>query len=252
MKSLPVLGTTLSLTTYAGLGDFLLAELARGGVRAVDFANTHVITLRRHDAGFRKLGGAMDWVVPDGMPLVWVLNRRGARLTDRVYGPTFTREFLSKAPATTTHYLVGGSLECGEAFRARMLAANPGLQFVGGYHGLCDMEGVLEEDAAVLAELKEKQPDFIWVGLGAPKQYAWIARVKPLLTRGIFLAVGFAFDVNAGTKSDAPLWMQKRGLTWLYRLGKEPRRLAGRYFKWNSLFLWYLALEALSGKKVGR
>jgi len=245
MQSLPVLGTPLVLTTYAGLEDCLLAEAAGGQVRAVDFANTHVITLRRHDQAFRRLAGSMDWVVPDGMPLVWVLNRRGAGLTDRIYGPTFTREFLTHSPPAITHYLIGGSPACGEAFRKRMTALNPALQFVGSYHGPCDSAGVLQDDVTVLADLQAKQPDCIWVGLGAPKQYAWIARVKPQLTRGILLAVGFAFDVNAGTKSDAPAWMQKRGLTWLYRMCKEPRRLAGRYLKWNSLFLWYLTLETL-------
>lgn len=64
----------------------------------------------------------------------------------------------------------------------------------------------------------------------------------------MLLAVGFAFDVNAGTKTDAPAWMQRRGLTWLYRLCAEPRRLAGRYVKFNGLFLWYLLWDGVRGR----
>jgi N-acetylglucosaminyldiphosphoundecaprenol N-acetyl-beta-D-mannosaminyltransferase len=243
MKSpvtIPVLGTPLACTSYAELSRFLLSRCHSPGPFAVDFANTNIVTMRRHDPAFRELGETMDLLAPDGMPLVWCMNRKGAGLKDRVYGPIFTREFLASAPAETTHYLVGGSEQCGELFRQRMLALNPEIRFVGSYHGRCSADGVLDDDAGVLDDLVAKRPMFVWVGLGTPKQYHWIARVKPRLSSGVLLAVGFAFDVNAGTKRDAPLWMQRAGLTWLFRMASEPDRLVSRYFKWNTLFLWYL------------
>jgi N-acetylglucosaminyldiphosphoundecaprenol N-acetyl-beta-D-mannosaminyltransferase len=89
-------------------------------------------------------------------------------------------------------------------------------------------------------------PDFVWVGLGTPKQYRWVKRNKHLLRRGVILTVGFAFDVNAGTKPDAPLWMQRMGLTWIFRLFSEPRRLIGRYLRYNTLFVCYLFFDAVS------
>jgi N-acetylglucosaminyldiphosphoundecaprenol N-acetyl-beta-D-mannosaminyltransferase len=92
------------------------------------------------------------------------------------------------------------------------------------------------------------EPEFIWVGLGTPKQQRWIARMKPQLRRGMLLSVGQAFDVNAGLRSDAPAWMQRAGLTWLYRMASEPRRLVGRYLRHNSEFLWYLAVDFLRGR----
>jgi len=244
---IPVLGTPLAATTYAGLGTHLLERCRQPFPYAVDFSNTQIVTMRRHDATFRRLTSCMDLFLPDGMPLVWCMNWQGADLCDRVYGPTFTRQFLASAPPNTTHYLVGGSEECGRKFQERMLELNPDLRFVGGFHGGCSPGGVLEADDQVLAEIQRLRPDFIWVGLGTPKQYGWIARIKPKLDRAVVLAVGFAFDVNAGTKPDAPAWMQKRGLTWLYRMLSEPRRLAGRYLKWNSLFIVYL-LRNLPGK----
>lgn len=244
MKSIPILGTPLAVTTYSDLAQFLFLRSKENTPYAVDFSNTQIVTKRRHEATFRDLTACMDLFVPDGMPLVWAMNAQGAGMKDRVYGPTFTRSFFEKAPATITHYLVGGSKECGEKFKTRMLSSNPNIVFTGGYHGKCSLTGILEDHERVLQEIQCLQPDCIWVGLGTPKQYEWIAKTKPLLNHGVFLAVGFAFDVNAGMKSDAPSWMQKRGLTWLYRMASEPRRLIGRYMKWNSLFLGYLFLEA--------
>lgn len=245
MSSISILRTPLAAIDYAGLAAHLIARSREPDPYAVDFSNTHIVTMRRHDPDFRALTTCIDLFCPDGMPLVWAMNRKGAGLVDRVYGPTFTRQFLESAPESSTHFLVGGSPACGDQFRARMLAANPALQFVGQYHGKCSASGVLEDEGAVVAELKATRPDFIWVGLGTPKQYHWIQRTKATLPAGIFLAVGFAFDVNAGTKPDAPAWMQKRGLTWLYRMGSEPRRLLGRYLRWNTLFLWYSLREQL-------
>jgi N-acetylglucosaminyldiphosphoundecaprenol N-acetyl-beta-D-mannosaminyltransferase len=240
MASFRVLDTELMATDYEGLSAMLLDATAPDReALALDFANTQIVTMRRHDRFFARLTQCIDLVLPDGMPLVWVMNRKGAGLADRVYGPTFTRTFLASCPPGKTHFLVGGSEECGRRFRERMKDLNPTLEFIGGYHGPCSIEGVLEDDAQVLRDIRRLKPDFIWVGLGTPKQYGWIARVKPLLDHGALLAVGFAFDVNAGMKSDAPLWMQAKGLTWLHRLASEPKRLLGRYLKWNTLFLVY-------------
>jgi exopolysaccharide biosynthesis WecB/TagA/CpsF family protein len=249
-RRVSVLGTPLLVMDYAKLAEELLRRTNRKQKTTVDFTNTHVVTSRRIDPAFAEMA-KMDMILPDGMPLVWVMNWRGAGLADRVYGPTFTRTFLENCPSNFTHYFLGGSVACGDALLARIRQTNPGLQVAGRYHGWCDGSGHLgENDGAVLRELREKKPDFIWVGLGTPKQYAWISRVAPLLDSGIILSVGFAFDVNAGTKPDAPLWMQKRGLTWLHRLLTEPRRLAPRYLKYNSLFLWYILLE--NWKRLGR
>ena len=246
VKTFPILGTPLSAIDYAELSHFLIERSAQFvEPYAVDFSNTHILTMRRHSPGFSAITSCIDLFCPDGMPLVWAMDRLGANLKNRVYGPTFTREFLSSAPSGSTHYLIGGSEDCGRRFRLRMLQLNPAIQFVGGYHGYCSSDGVLEDEERIHAEILLLKPDFIWIGLGTPKQYYWLARIKPLLSRGILLAVGFAFDVNAGTKSDAPMWMQKRGLTWAHRMACEPSRLGARYLKWNTLFLCYLLRDAL-------
>jgi N-acetylglucosaminyldiphosphoundecaprenol N-acetyl-beta-D-mannosaminyltransferase len=220
----------------------------------IEFVNTHIVTMHRHDAEFREVMSAYDELVPDGMPLVWCLNRAGAGLKDRVYGPTFMRRFLERAPAGSTHYLLGGTAECGARLREVFLAINPELRFIGSFHGRCDAAGKLEgmAEQEVVSEINRLSPDFIWVGFGTPKQQAWARRHKALIQRGVVLTVGFAFDANAGLKPDAPGWMQRLGLTWMYRMVCEPRRLAGRYVKWNSLFLYYLLRDGCRGKAWGK
>ncbi len=252
MKTLDILGTPLLITDYSGLGKTCL-EWARGQrCVALDFANTQIVTMRRHDPAFRDLTSAYDHFPPDGMPLVWCLNRAGAGLRDRVYGPTFMREFLTSAPKDATHYLLGGSEECGAKLRRMFEQLNPGIKFVGSFHGKCQPDGILDGAAEqeVIAEIERLSPDFIWVGFGTPKQQAWVKRHKQLIRRGVILTVGFAFDVNAGMKPDAPAWMQRLGLTWVFRLASEPRRLAGRYLRYNFLFLWYLLRDILGKRRV--
>jgi N-acetylglucosaminyldiphosphoundecaprenol N-acetyl-beta-D-mannosaminyltransferase len=242
-----VLGTPLTPTSYADLTWHCHQLARRPGCVTMEFTNTHIVTLRRHDRAFRELTSLYDHFIPDATPLVWCLNRMGANMPDRVYGPTFMRECLDRTTADCTHYLMGGSAECGARLRAIFQQRNPNVRFVSGFHGRCSTDGVLEGDAeqAVLEEINRVSPDFIWVGLGTPRQQAWIKRHKHLLRRGVVLTVGFAFDVNAGTKPDAPPWMQRLGLTWLFRMASEPRRLVGRYCKFNSLFLFYLFWDGL-------
>jgi len=251
---LHVLGTPLLVTDYAGLGAKCQAWARAEGCTALAFTNTQIVTLRRHDLAFRELTSGFDGFVPDGMPLIWCLNRAGAGLRDRVYGPTFMRRFLAGVPGEFTHYLVGGSEECGAKLQAAFARLNPAIHFVGAFHGRCLPDGRLEPGAEerVFEEINRLSPDFIWVGLGAPKQEAWVKHYKARLCRGVILTVGFAFDVNAGMKPDAPAWMQRLGLTWVFRLRSEPRRLGPRYFQYNLLFLWYLVRDGVVGRAWGR
>src|SRR5262245_27303830 len=224
MKTFHILGTPLLVTDDDELAADCLAWARRPACTALEFVNTHIVTMCRHDPAFHDILSVYDHLLPDGMPLIWCLNRAGAGLKDRVYGPTFMRYFLKHASVGHKHYLLGGSAECGAKLREVFSAEKPGIQFVGSFHGKCDPEGRLENEETVLAEIERPAPDFIWVGFGTPKQQAWVKRYKHRLRRGVVLTVGFAFDVNAGMKPDAPQWMQPLGLTWVYRLWSEPRR----------------------------
>jgi N-acetylglucosaminyldiphosphoundecaprenol N-acetyl-beta-D-mannosaminyltransferase len=247
LRSALVLGTPLTATTYDELTSALQQLAKQPRTVAVDFSNTHIVTLRRHDPSFRELTSEFDFFIPDGMPLIWCLNWRGMKLRDRVYGPTFMRHCVLKSAAPFTHYFLGGSQDCLGRLQTFFLNQNPALKIIGVHHGYFKPD----EEQQIVDEINRRSPDFIWVGLGTPKQQAWIHKYKTQIKRGIILAVGFAFDVNSGMKSDAPLWMQRIGLTWVFRLGSEPRRLAVRYFKYNFLFLFYLLWDGLRGRASG-
>lgn len=247
MNAYRVLGTSLQATSYAELTADLQRRSREPKSFAVDFTNTHIVTLRRADARFREITGAFDYFIPDAMPLTWCLNRQGANLRDRVYGPTFMRECILASPAPWTHYFLGGSDECVSRLKEFFVRRNPAIQIIGARNGYFKKD----EEREIIAEINRWSPDFIWIGMGTPKQQEWIHQYKSEIRRGILLAVGFAFDVNAGMKPDAPPWMQRAGLTWLFRMSSEPRRLATRYFKYNSLFLFYLVWDGLRGRAFG-
>ncbi|MBC8001993.1 MAG: WecB/TagA/CpsF family glycosyltransferase [Opitutaceae bacterium] len=248
-SSLNLLGTPLQLTTHADWFARCRQLAIEQRVTAVEFTNTQIVTMRRHEPWFRGVTGSFDYFVPDATPLLWCLNWHGARLVDRVYGPAFFKHCLLHSPGGLRHYFIGGSEQCGLELRRLFQIANPSLQIVGSFHGRVDSNGrILEGDRALIDEINRLSPDFIWVGLGAPKQENWVHHYKTGIGRGVILSVGQAFDVNAGLRRDAPAWMQRIGLTWLFRLISEPRRLIGRYVRYNSLFLFYAVWDGLCGR----
>ena len=243
-RQIHFLGTPLVITTYADWTAYLQRRVREPGVLSVDFSNTQIVTMRRGETLFREQTSRVDYFVPDGMPLIWCLNWRGAGLRDRVYGPTFMQHCVVASPAPFTHYFLGASEECLAKLKKFFLHQQPNLCVVGSHNGYFSTD----QDAEIIAEINRLSPDFIWVGLGTPKQQAWIHKHKHAFRRGVILAVGQAFDVNAGTKKDAPPWIQKLGLTWLFRMAVEPRRLIKRYVRYNSLFLFYLVWDGLRGR----
>ena len=245
-ETVPVLGIPLAVTDYARAVALTLAWTQEPRVRAVAAANTHVITLGRHDREFGTALAQFDLIVPDGMPLIWAMNRRGAALSDRVYGPTLMLHAL--AQPGVSHFLLGGSEALLERLTARLQERFPGIHLAGSYSPPFG-EWPEGEDARIFQKIAASGARYIWVGLGCPKQERWIARNKAALPPGVYFAIGAAFAFHAGMVSQAPAWMQKRGLEWLYRFVAEPRRLWKRYVVYNTLFLWYLTTEMLFTSK---
>jgi len=243
----PVLGLPLAVTDYQGA----VAEVKRWAERrdrgyAVAAANTHLVTMARQDPQFAAALAHFDLLLPDGMPLVWVMNRSAVEpLKDRVYGPTFMLHCLEATQGEPwSHFLLGGDEELLGALRAKLSARFPALRFAGSYAPPFGNWPV-EEDERIIARIRESGANFIWVAFGCPKQELWVARCLPKLPPGVYGAVGAAFAFHAGRVRQAPLWMQRRGLEWLFRLAAEPRRLWRRYFYYNSLFVAYLLRDAL-------
>jgi N-acetylglucosaminyldiphosphoundecaprenol N-acetyl-beta-D-mannosaminyltransferase len=202
---------------------------------ALHFATAHTI-VEAHDDPRLRNALARGLVQPDGMPLVW-LGRRAGLPVERVCGPDFLPALVERGVAEgRTHYFLGGAPGVPEALADRLAARFPGMRVAGTmsppFRGL-----TVEEEDAIVEKVNAAGPDYVWVGLGAPKQDLWVAEHRPRLRAAALLAVGAAFDFHAGTRRRAPGWMQRTGTEWLYRLITEPRRLAGRYTRVNARFL---------------
>lgn len=241
-----VLGSPLAVLDYVKAMACVRAWAAEGtAARAVAAANTHVVTLARHDRDFGAALGKFDLLLPDGMPLVWVMNRRcHAGLSDRVYGPTFMWRCLEATQGEFTHFLLGGSVELLETLQQKLRENFPRLHIAGSYAPPFG-KWPDDEDARIIEKVAASRAHFVWVGLGCPKQEFWIARHKSRLPPAVYAAVGAAFAFHAGRVRQAPLWIQGAGLEWLFRLITEPRRLWRRYIVFNTLFLAYLLLDRL-------
>jgi N-acetylglucosaminyldiphosphoundecaprenol N-acetyl-beta-D-mannosaminyltransferase len=155
-----------------------------------------------------------------------------------VYGPDLMDRACARAARTGLRfYLYGGRNQGALAQLARVLRLRyPGLQIVGG-HAPPFRELTDAEEEAITADIRRSGADVVWVGIGVPKQEKWMARMRHRLTTPVFVGVGAAFDFHAGLIPQAPGWMQRAGLEWLFRLAHEPRRLWRRYLRYNPRFV---------------
>jgi N-acetylglucosaminyldiphosphoundecaprenol N-acetyl-beta-D-mannosaminyltransferase len=195
----------------------------------VCITGVHGVMESRKDPRLRDIHNQADLVAPDGMPLVWISRWLGATQVERVYGPDLMRAITARSPARGyRHFYYGGAPGVASQLAAALTAANNGLNVVGT---LCPPFRPLtpEEDDEVVAQINAAAPDIVWVGLSTPKQEYWMASHIGLIKAPVMIGVGAAFDFLAGTKKQAPTWMQQHGLEWLYRLCMEPRRLWRRY-----------------------
>lgn len=242
--ALPVIGLPVSPIDYVEAIDWVkCAALKADRAYAVEAANTHVAALARHDAEFAEAMAAFDLICPDGMPLVWALNRQlpeTGQLNDRVYGPTLMLKTIeaTEGQGEFRHFLFGGKETTLDKLKSRFAKDFPGTEIAGCYSPPFG-EWPEDEFERICEKISQSGANLVWVGLGCPKQERWIARHKDQFPPAVYFGIGAAFAFHAGEVKQAPAWVQKYGVEWLYRLCKEPRRLFRRYFTYNSLFIWY-------------
>lgn len=200
-------------------------------------SNVHTTVTAFEDESYRAIQNGAVLAIPDGGPLSSLGRKRGFAAMERTTGPSFMEEVLRRSEENHwKHYFYGSEKETTDRMIDNLKQKYPDLLIAGVYNPpfrpLTD-----QEDEAVISEINTAKPDFIWVGLGAPKQEIWMAEHQGKVC-GFMVGVGAAFDYQAGNISRAPEWMQKHNLEWLYRLMQDPKRLFYRYFHTNTSFIW--------------
>lgn len=189
----------------------------------------HGVMECRRDPLLRKIHNEAGMVTPDGVPLVHFLRLIGKKRTQRVYGPDLMREMTAVSGRRGyRQFYYGGDVGVAERLKETLVRSVPELPVAGTF---CPpfREMTPAEDREIVDLINAARPDIVWVGLSTPKQERWMAAHLGRIEAPVMIGVGAAFDFLAGTKRQAPKWMQRHGLEWLFRLCSEPQRLWRRY-----------------------
>jgi N-acetylglucosaminyldiphosphoundecaprenol N-acetyl-beta-D-mannosaminyltransferase len=232
-----VLGVGISAINLDSTTELVVQALARRVKGYVCVTGVHGVSEAQSDPSFRAILNHAFLNTPDGMPMSWVGKWQGFRDIDRVYGPDLMLRVCEISGGRGfTHFFYGGAPGVAEQLKARLEQRFSDLKVVGTYSPpFRPLTG--EEEEALRRRVAELKPDIFWVGLSTPKQEKFMAQYWQKLDATLFFGVGAAFDFHAGRVRQAPRWMQRAGLEWLFRLVSEPRRLWKRYLKNNPLFV---------------
>ncbi|MBV9172333.1 MAG: WecB/TagA/CpsF family glycosyltransferase [Chloroflexi bacterium] len=213
----------------AGAVERVRAFAASGRPHQVVTVNLDFISIASRNAAFRKVINEADLAVADGMPLIWVSRLQREPLPERIAGVELVLESCHVAAEMGAGvFLLGAAEGVAEAAGERLRELCPGLAIVGSYSPRI---GPLDpsENAYMLAKIRDAAPGFLFVALGAPRQDLWIREHQPQLQVPVAMGVGCVLDLLAGSVRRAPVWMQRSGLEWAFRLVQEPQRLWRRY-----------------------
>ena len=232
-----ILGVNVAAINMDWLLSYISDHLKELSGDYICVTNVHTTITASEDQEYLAVQNGGLMAIPDGGPLSSVGRRRGAKNMSRTTGPAFMGEiFKISAARGYRHYFYGSTEQTLEKLCASLERDYPGIQIAGMYsppfRPLTD-----EEDQEIVRQINDAQADFVWIGLGAPKQEKWMAAHQGKV-HGVMVGVGAGFNFHAGDLKRAPEWMQKANLEWLFRLIMEPRRLFKRYLVTNSKFIW--------------
>ena len=187
--------------------------------------NSRTCYLANQDPDYRQIQNNSILTVPDGIPLVWIAHQKGFNEVGKVSGKDLMNALFDiSVEKGYSHYFYGSTPETIELIKSNLKIQYPNLDIKGiispPFYSLdkFNIDGISEE-------INGLKPTFFWCGLGAPKQEQLISRLQPKLEITICVGVGLAFEYFAGTVKRAPLWMQKNGLEWIYRLIQQPKKI---------------------------
>lgn len=238
-----ILGVGISAVDYDAAVEKIISAAREKRPFAVSALAVHGVMTGALDTIHRYRLNKLDLVVPDGQPVRWALNwLYKIKLPDRVYGPNLTLKVCEQAAQEGLNiYLYGSQIEVLEKFESNLKKKFPKL-IIAGKQPSRFRQITAEEQTEIAETIRKSGASIVLVGLGCPRQETWVFENRNLLSMPL-MAVGAAFDFHAGTVSQAPQWIQNRGLEWLYRLVQEPMRLWKRYLYLNPFYLLLIGLQ---------
>jgi len=244
-----VLGVGVDAVSPTSVLDQLLGNGITPPAGYVCVTGVHGVMEAQRDPDLMRILNESLLTVPDGMPTVWMGRLQGHQEMARVYGPTLLLDVCRLSAQTGhTHFFFGGNPGVADDLAARLVERFPGLRVVGTFAPPFRPLNDVEENALV-RQVAEAKPDFFWVGLSTPKQERFMAAYHRRLAARVMVGVGAAFDMHSGRTRQAPPWMQRNGLEWLFRMLQEPRRLFWRYARNNPLFIVAALLQIAGLRK---
>ena len=244
-----VLGVGVHVLTTAQAVYACIRLVRNDGRGYVCTTGVHGVIEAHSNPRLREILNSAFLNLADGVPTAWMGKLQGYRSMKTIRGPEF---MLALCEASVQwqlrHFLYGGGDGVTEELANALRLNFPGIQIVGSYTP--PFRALTEsEEGALEAQMRECEPDIMWIGLSTPKQELFTGRHFHRLSVKLMITVGAAFDFHSGRKKDAPTWIKDHGFHWLYRLVQEPRRLLRRYGRIVPSFLFLAMLQVLGMKR---
>lgn len=237
-----IMGVKIAAINKEWLLDFTEKHIKELSGDYMCVANVHTTVTASENPEYCQIQNSGIMAIPDGGPLSTIGRKRGYTQMARVTGPEYMEAVLNLSEQKGyRHYFYGSTNETLERLKKKLSERQKNIQVVGMYSPPF-RELSEEEDTKIVKNINDTHADFVWIGLGAPKQEQWMAKHQGKVN-GFMVGVGAAFDYYAGNIKRAPMWMQKANLEWLYRLIQEPRRLLKRYLVTNTKFIWKVIIR---------
>ncbi|SDX65640.1 N-acetylglucosaminyldiphosphoundecaprenol N-acetyl-beta-D-mannosaminyltransferase [Paenibacillus sp. CF384] len=235
-----ILGVNVAAINMKWLLDYLNENIEKLAGDYICVSNVHTTVISYEEPEYRAVQNGGILAIPDGGPLSSIGRKRGYENMARTTGPSLMEEvFQVSVEKGYRHFFYGSTEETLNKLHTKLKDSHAGIEIAGLYsppfRPMTD-----EEDKAIVELINASKPDFIWVGLGAPKQEKWMAAHQGKVN-GLMIGIGAGFDYYAANIARAPEWMQNHNLEWLYRLIQDPKRLFKRYFHTNTRFIWLVA-----------
>lgn len=239
LKTCNILGVNINVTNMKETVKVITENLEDIKGDYICVSNVHTTVMSYEDETYKAIQNGGFMALPDGKPLSIISKKRGFSEAERVTGPDLMEEIFKISEENEySHYFYGSSQDTLDRLKEKLKHKYPKINIVGMYSP--PFRKLSEaEDKMVFENINNAKPDFLWVGLGAPKQEIWMNEHKNYFN-SLMIGVGAGFDYYADKIARAPKWMQNCSLEWFFRLLQEPKRLMSRYFITNSKFIYLM------------